>query len=143
MPYRYLDEIATADIAFVAEGKDLPETFASAVEAMLKVMIENPASIVPRVKRHLKLENDQLDMLLFDLLQEIIYYKDAERLMLRVGHIRFEEDRYGFRLDGVAEGETLDPSRHEQRLDVKAVTLHRFELKKVPGGWKATVIVDV
>ena len=48
--------------------------------------------------------------------------------------------RYHF---ATAEGEKLDPDRHEQRADVKAVTLHRFQVEKTNGGWKATTILDI
>ena len=34
-------------------------------------------------------------MLLFDLLQELIYYKDAEQLLLRVRSVDIREEREG------------------------------------------------
>jgi SHS2 domain-containing protein len=43
----------------------------------------------------------------------------------------------------VTQGETLDRDRHEQRVDVKAVTLHRFQLEKTDDGWIAMVILDI
>ena len=143
MPYRYLEDIAIADIAFVAEGKDLRETFIAAADATLKVMIDNPEAVEARESRYLNLENEQLDMLLFDLLQELIYYKDSERLMLRVKEITITEERNAYLLKGTATGEKLDPDRHHQRADVKAVTLHQFRLEKRMGGWRATVILDI
>ncbi|MFB3925099.1 MAG: archease [Syntrophales bacterium] len=46
-------------------------------------------------------------------------------------------------LKAIAEGEVLDPERHSQRVDVKAVTLHRFRLDRTEHGWEATVILDI
>jgi SHS2 domain-containing protein len=46
-------------------------------------------------------------------------------------------------LHACAAGEKLDPERHEQRVDVKAVTLHQFRLQKTDGIWKALVILDI
>jgi len=40
-------------------------------------------------------------------------------------------------------GEQLDASRHQQRADVKAVTLHGFSVEKEEGGWKANVLLDI
>jgi SHS2 domain-containing protein len=40
-------------------------------------------------------------------------------------------------------GEHLDDARHQQRADVKAVTLHGFSVKKQDGGWKAKVLLDI
>src|SRR5437763_14170745 len=84
VPYRYLEEIGTADIAFEATGRDLPELFRDAADATINVMIENIGAIQPREIRRVELSNDKLDMLLFDLLQELIFLKDAECLLLRM-----------------------------------------------------------
>ncbi len=143
MPYEFLDDVATADIAFKAWGKDLEEVFIAAADATMNVMIEELDSILPREKRELKLENDALDMLLFNLLQELIYYKDAERLMLRMDRVEIEEKKKLYALKAAAWGEQLDPDRHRQRVDVKAVTLHRFRLEKTERGWEAMVILDI
>lgn len=143
MPYEYLDDVAIADIAFVATGRDLPETFIAAAEATLNVMIENPGDVGPRERRDLSCENEALDLLLFDFLNELIYYKDAERLMLRVRDVSISGRDGAYRLEALAEGEVLDPARHEQRADVKAVTLHKFTLEQVPEGWRAAVILDI
>ena len=40
-------------------------------------------------------------------------------------------------------GEPIDPQRHRLRVDVKAVTLHRFSIEKTAQGWEATVILDI
>jgi SHS2 domain-containing protein len=82
-------------------------------------------------------------MLLFDFLQELIFFKDSERLLLRVDEIRIEEREGSYRLKALTQGESLDPDRHEQRVDVKAVTLHRFRLEKTHHGWMSTIILDI
>jgi hypothetical protein len=41
MPYRFLEDIATADIAFEARGETLEEVFTAAAEATMNVMIES------------------------------------------------------------------------------------------------------
>ena len=143
MFYQFLEDVATADIAFKAQGKSLEETFVAAAEATLHVMIEELDSIEPREERQMKLENEELDLLLFDLLQELIYYKDAERLLLRVTELQIESREHGYLLQGVACGERLNPERHRQRVDVKAVTLHRFQLQRTDRGWEAQVILDI
>ena len=91
MPYEYLEEIGTADIAFEATGRDLPELFRDAADATTNVMIDNIEAIQPRETRQIELSNDKLDMLLFDLLQELIFLKDAERLLLRMREVQIDE----------------------------------------------------
>ncbi|MCA1994084.1 MAG: archease [Coleofasciculus sp. S288] len=143
MPYEFLEDVATADIAFRAWGKDLEELFKAAGDATINVMIEELESIELKETRTFSLENDALDLLLFNFLQEFVYYKDSEQLLLRSQKVQIEEKDELHKLSAVTAGETLDPNRHEQRVDVKAVTLHRFQLEKTADGWTAMVILDI
>jgi SHS2 domain-containing protein len=143
MPYKFLEEIGTADIAFEATGRDLPELFSDAADATMNVMIDNLDAIEPRETRRIELSNDKIDMLLFDFLQELIYFKDAERLLLRVRDARIDEKDEKYFWKAEAAGETLDAARHHQRADVKAVTLHDFSVEKEDGGWRARVLLDI
>jgi SHS2 domain-containing protein len=143
MPYKFLEEIGIADIAFEATGRDLPELFMAAADATMNVMIDNLDAIEPHETRHIELANDKLDMLLFDFLQELIYFKDAERLLLRVPEALIHENDGKFFLKAKTAGEPLDSARHHQRADVKAVTLHDFSVEKQDDGWKATVLLDI
>ena len=43
----------------------------------MNVMIDNLDAIEPRETRQIELSNDNIEMLLFDFLQELIYFKDA------------------------------------------------------------------
>jgi SHS2 domain-containing protein len=143
MPYQYLEEIGTADIAFEATGRDLPELFSAAADATMNVMIDNLNAIEPRETQQIELTNDEIDMLLFDFLQELIYFKDARRLLLRVRDAGIEQKAKAYSLKAKAAGEQLDDARHHQRADVKAVTLHGFSVRKRDDGWKAKVLLDI
>jgi SHS2 domain-containing protein len=142
-PYRYLEEIATADVAFEAWGATTEETFLAAADATLNTMVEEIGTVAPREHREFSIAADALDLLLFDLLQELVYHKDAGRLLLRVRDLRIEESGSGYRLKADAVGETIDPARHTLLADVKAVTLHRLSVEKTPSGWRAVVVLDV
>ncbi len=143
MPYRYLEDIAKSDVAFEAWGETIEDMFVAAADATMNVMVEDLNTIADCDRRALRVEAAALDMLLFELLQEQIFYKDAERLLLRVTKVRIQREKDHFVLSGEAYGEELDPGRHELVVDVKAVTLHRFEVKQTSQGWKATVILDI
>ncbi len=143
MPYEFLEDIATADIAFRAWGKNLEELFQAAGDATINVMIDNLEAIELKEQRTFRLENDQLDMLLFNFLQELIYYKDREQLLLRSQQIQVEKKNVNHQLTAITQGEKLDSKSHQQRVDVKAVTLHRFQLEKTNNGWTAMVILDI
>lgn len=143
MPYNFLDDIAIADIAFEAWGETLEEMFESAADASMNVMISDLESIRPQVERGIDVESDTIDMLLFSLLQELIFFKDAERLLLRVGDLKIGYGNGAYSLKATARGEEIDPARHDMIVDVKAVTLHRFRVEQTSRGWEAMVILDI
>ena len=143
MRYHYLEEIGTADIAFEATGRDLPELFTAAADATINVMIDNLDAIESRETRQIELSSDKIDMLLFDFLQELIYFKDASRLLLRARETHIDQKGETYFLKAKVAGERLDDTRHQQRADVKAVTLHGFSVEKRDSGWRARVLLDI
>jgi protein archease len=143
MPFHYLEDIGTADIAFEATGRDLPELFTAAADATMNVMIDNLDAIESRETQHIDLSSDSIEMLLFDFLQELIYFKDAKRLLLRARDTQIDQKGEAYFLKAKVVGERLDDTRHQQRADVKAVTLHGFSVEEQDSGWKAKVLLDI
>lgn len=143
MPFKYLPDIAIADAAFEAWGDTLESVFISCADALTGVMVDDISLIEGKETVELRLFNAELDMLLFDFLNEIVYIKDAKRLLLRVEKVEIVEAGGGFELAGKATGEQIDPSKHRLLADVKAVTLSSFSLVREDEGWRATVVVDI
>jgi SHS2 domain-containing protein len=143
MPYRYLEDIATADVAFEAWGDTREEMFVAAADAAMNVMVSDLSAIARVERRILQVTAEELDLLLFELLQELIFYKDAERLLLRVPNVHIEPQPGQFSLRATAYGEEIDPEKHDLIVDIKAVTLHRFKVEQTPRGWEAIVILDI
>ena len=141
MPYSFLEH--TADVAFKATSPDLPGLFRASADATLNTMVSSLLSVRPAVRKEIRLLHSQVDLLLFDFLQELVYFKDAEALLLRVEDIQIEKASSGYSLVATALGEEIDPLRHDQGVDVKAVTLHQFELERTDEGWQCHVILDV
>ena len=143
MPFRYRDDIALADVAFEAWGTSVEEVFISAADATMNVMVEDLGTIGRSEELTIELEHDQLDLLLFSFLNELIFLKDARQLLLRVKSLSIRRAGEKSILKGVVYGEGIDPQKHPLRVDVKAVTLHRFNLRQTDAGWEASVILDI
>jgi SHS2 domain-containing protein len=143
MPYKIREDVATADIAFEAWGTNIEEIFRAGADALVGIMIDNPESIAKSERRNVNLSDTETDMLFFDFLNEFIYFKDAEQLILRPEEISITDEGLQKTISAVLAGEILDPGRHHMHVDVKAVTLHLFNLSKDDGGWKAFVILDI
>jgi SHS2 domain-containing protein len=143
MPYRYLEDIATADTAFEATGRSREELVIAAADALLNVMVENLDSIEPRRTVDIGLESDTFEMILFHLLDDLVYYKDAERLLLRIREVKLRAKDGSLCVIATACGEEIDAGKHHLIVDVKAITMHRYTVEETREGWKAIVVVDV
>ncbi len=143
MSWRYLEDVAIADVAFDADAPTLPALFSEAVDATLGVMVEDPESIRPDVTRHAALDDTSLDLLLFQLLAEVVYYKDADGLLARCRRASIDGGPGAWHLEAELAGERIDAARHRLLLDVKAVTMHMLAVERTAGGWRARVVVDV
>lgn len=142
--YHYLEDIAIADVAYEVHTTSLPALFREAAEALMQVQVGRLEDIKRATVVKIEAADEHLDMLLHKLLQELIYYKDAKRLLLVVESVEIEESPEGrWELKAEAAGEEIDPERHELLADVKAVTMHRFEVAQTAEGWKATVVLDI
>ena len=135
-------EGAPGDLSFVARGATAEAALAAAAEALLAATLEDPASLEARETRDLRLEETDADLLLLRLLNELIYLRDAEQLLLRPATLRLIRDG-ALRLDARLEGERVDPTRHTLLSDVKAATAHGLAFHEKPGGWEARATLDV
>jgi SHS2 domain-containing protein len=76
-------------------------------------------------------------------LQELIFLKDAELLLVCKYEMKIYRTEAGIILRAILKGETIDNTRHEMLVDVKAVSWHLFKVERVKSEWKAFVILDV
>jgi SHS2 domain-containing protein len=142
-PWRCRGDVAIADVAIEAWGTTLDELFVACAEATVSTMAGDPGAIEGRERRAIRLEEKSADLLLYRLLEELVYYKDAEGLLLRIPAVRIHRGDDSFVLDAEARGEPLDPRRHRLQADVKAVTLHLLRVEETARGWEAFVVLDV
>jgi len=143
MPYKFLDDIATADVAFEAWGATREALFAAAADALLHTMVHDPEAVERREETLVTVEDAALDLLLFSFLQELVFLKDARRLLLHPERVRIAEEGGRFRLESALRGERIDRQRHPLVVDVKAATLHRLRVACEGGIWRAVVVLDV
>jgi SHS2 domain-containing protein len=142
--YRFLSNIALADIAFVARADSLHSLFESAARALTEVMVDRK-TVVGRVGRMIEVASPTVDRLLYDFLTELIVVKDVDSLLFKDFRVSIAPGRED-RLTCEMRGEEIDRERHALRNDVKAVTMHMFGVKKPKGNagrWEATVVLDI
>lgn len=141
MPYRFLEDIATGDAVFEAEGRTLEELFVEADVATFEVMVDT-MGVEAKITREVELKNEAVDGLLFDWLSELVYLKDAEAVLFSKFKVNIKKND-AYDLKAMVSGENINQQKHILRSDVKAITYHMFEVKKTGENWTARVILDI
>ncbi len=131
----------TADMGLYIYGRDRKELFAAAAEALM-AQLTNPDRIKPKMEREIILEAESAEELLRKWMAELLYLYQAESWL--TSGVNFS-DLTDTTLKATVLGENLDKSRHEQKLEIKAVTWHRLRIEKTgsKGNLRATVVLDI
>ena len=141
MPFKILEDIATADVAFEATGKTIEEMFKSAALAVSSIMVKLD-TIEHVAKKEIEMSEKDVETLLVRFLNEIIFIKDAELLLFSKYHIGIKKNsKYTLKADMF--GDKIDMDKQTLGVDVKAVTYHMLEVKQEEGIWKARIILDI
>jgi len=137
----------TADIKIRVYGKDLAQFFTHAVTGMFQAIgpqVPNCKKVHERVvcpelpeKREIEVESIDLESLLVDFLSEALYlsdiydeaYLDADIHEVNEKHIK--ATLRGVKITGF------------EVVEVKAVTYHDLDVKKVDGLWQADIVFDI
>jgi SHS2 domain-containing protein len=139
--FEFLDAV-TSDLAFVARGATPGEAFAGAAQALLAATVEDPERVAAHELRRLELVEPDLDLLLLRFLNELVYLRDAELLLLHPRDVRVSVDSQA-RLEAELAGERIDARRHRLAADVKAATAHGLWVVRTADGWEARATLDV
>ena len=140
MPYKFLPDVALADVAFEAREGTVEGLFVACATAMSDIMVDL-STVERKTTRRISLASPDLDRLLYDFLTELIIVKDVDSLLFSEFDVDVSPD--GTSLKASATGEAIDREKHVLRNDVKAVTMHMFGVRKEGPEWVATVVLDI
>jgi SHS2 domain-containing protein len=140
--FRFLDDIAVADLAFEGEGDSIEEVFRAATQALLESMA-NTTTVESTWHRVIERHDEELSQLLFDWLSNIIYWKDAAGVVFHDAPLTIVKKDGLWTLSGRLVGAPVDRLTQELRDDVKGITKHLYELCERDDKWKVRVVVDV
>ena len=121
--YEFIDH--TADIGLKANGATLSEAFAHAAEGMFAIITDSSV-IENKGEYHIELSSDDLEQLLVDWLNELLFLQGAENLVF--GRFSVDIDEQKHYLSATISGEEFDPKKHQIGMEIKAVTYHLLEV---------------
>ena len=126
----------TADILVRCTGNTLEECFEGAAYAMFDQMVDISA-VDKKTVFHVEAEKEDLEDRLYLFLSELLFIMDSESVVMSGFKVTFD----GNKLLCEAHGESLDPSRHRPKTEIKAITYHMMRIDtKEPS---VTVLFDV
>ncbi|MFB8829993.1 archease [Azotobacter sp. CWF10] len=128
-----------ADVGVRGIGATPAEAFAGAASA-LTAAICDPAAVVPRETVTVDCEAPDLELLLVDWLNALIFEMATRHLLF--SHFELAID--GTRLHATAWGEPLDVARHQPAAEAKGVSFCELKVaRQADGQWLAQAVVDV
>jgi len=128
-----------ADTGVRGFGPDKDTAFEQAATALTAV-ITDPEWVMPRFAVEITCEAPDLELLLVDWLNALVYEMATRRMLFSRFAVRIEDRR----LRGRARGEPVDVARHEPAAEVKGATLTALEVsRRTDGLWVAQCVVDV
>jgi SHS2 domain-containing protein len=140
IPFEYLEH--TADIMFRAYGKTPEEMLSNAAAALFQSMMK-PAMVIVKETWKVELEAFDLEDLAYQWLSEIVFLFETESAVFATFSVKLQQDRTeSWKLQAEISGERIDLKRHSFENEVKAITRHKFGIKK-NDVWCIQVILDV
>lgn len=133
MSYKILEH--TADLKIQAQGKDLSEVFAEILKGMFENCQPEFDESSSLVKRRVQVKAENLESLLVNFLSEVVYLSDANNEAYFSADLAIE--------DNEVKGEIQGKKIKRFQTEIKAVTWHDLEIKKVGDRWQAIVLFDV
>lgn len=128
-----------ADIGMRGSGATLEEAFAGAALALTSAICD-PAAVLPRERLVIDCAAPDLELLLVDWLNALIYRMATRHLLLSRFEIRID----GTRLHASAWGEAVDVARHQPAAEAKGVSFCELKVaRQADGSWLAQAVVDV
>lgn len=128
-----------ADIGVRGYGTNPDEAFVQAALAMTAV-VTDPATVNPVVAVAIVCEAPDLELLLVDWLNALIYEMATRKMLFTRFAVRIEGDA----LRGEAWGEAVNRARHPLAVEVKGATYTALRVEQNPAGlWLAQCVVDV
>ncbi len=139
--YHFIDH--TADIAVEVKGDTVEELFIASASAWQKSVIEkNEIKLVN--KKEIKLNELSYEELLVSFFDELNFLLLTKKwIMGKIDKISINEKNEMYSLSVAVTGEEIDNSRHHLKVEIKAVTFHQMEIKKVNNKYSTRIIFDI
>ena len=129
----------TGDLGLEVTAPSRGELYRRAAIAMADAMVDT-AGVIKQQSQEIQIAGTSDADLMHDVLSKLLEIFIVDGFIW--SEVAVVEEPEGLRLR--AWGETYDPSRHEFRTEIKAITYHELEVTRQEDGvWSARIIFDI
>lgn len=141
MPYEYLDH--PADLGIRGIGDTLQEAFEQGALAMLAATAD-VQPLKPQLNCQVTCSAPDIPALFIEWLNELLYQAAIHSALLQSAHVtHLEQTGSEWTLQGIAQGEPLDPARHTLHTEVKAATYAGLAYRQKAGQHILECVLDL
>ena len=97
----------TADLGVEAKGKSLEEAFKEGAKGLYNIMVDID-KVDKKEKLEFEISAEDLEELLYNFLNELLFYTDVDNLVFSDFDIKIEREDNSYRLRCTAYGERID-----------------------------------
>jgi len=134
--YKFIDELKS-DVLFEVYGKNLKKLFANAAEALFSIICQVD-KIKPEKEEIFEMKGEDLESTMWNWLSGLIAIVDTEHMFFSKFEIIEVDETH---VKAKMYGEEAKPELGETV--VKSLTNYKYEVEKIPKGYKATISLDI
>jgi len=141
--YEFLEH--TADQYIRALGKTLEEAFENCGLALFDTMTDITKVLPVRVETIIisREDNQDLEALLYDFIEELIIKWEITNTLFSEIKVQITKSKTRYNLFAQLKGEKFDPSKHLQKVGVKAMTYCLMRIDNSPPNVTIEFVVDI
>ncbi|TXT66151.1 MAG: Protein archease [Promethearchaeota archaeon] len=134
----------TADIKIRCWGTRLEQAFTQAAYALMTVITPQLDKVSQNTTKHITLEAEDKEALLFDFLSEFLFIFDVEKLVFSFIEVEsIKKTRESFIIDAQLRGEEFNKEVHEVGTEVKAITYSYMKIEEKDDEVIIELVLDI
>jgi SHS2 domain-containing protein len=139
--FNFIDH--TADIAVEVEGDTIADLFIASASAWQESVVEKN-KINFFIRKEIFIEGMSYEDLLVSFLDELNFLLLTKKWVSgNINEIEIKKTEDRFYLKAEIAGENIDENKHQIKVEIKAVTYHQMEIKKIKNKYSTRIVFDI
>ena len=137
--YEYFE--TTADIGITAYGETIEIAFINSALGTMN-LITDINQIKPKISKSVEIKSEDIYGLLYDWITELLILLDSDFFIASQYDIKITKNKE-YVLTGSITGDIYNTDIYNYKTEVKAITYHNMDIKKIGNKYKLNFILDL